>query len=66
MVMDELVSELLQYFHKKEDEAVESMNEQEHDGCPFEAAYEEGRAEAYAHVRAFITGTFLDYRNRLF
>ena len=63
--MDELVAELLEYFHKKEDEALESMNEQEADGCPFEAAYHEGRTEAYAHVRAFIAGTFLDHRQRL-
>jgi hypothetical protein len=66
MVMDELVSVLLQYFHTKEDESLESMNEQDGDGCPFEAAYHEGRTEAYAHVRAFITGTYLDYKNRLF
>ena len=64
--MDELVAELLQYFHKKEDEALESMNEQDADGCPFEAAYHEGRTEAYAHVRAFISGTYLDHRQRLF
>ena len=66
MVMDQLVSELLQYFHMKEDEALESMNEQDADGDPFEAAYHEGRTEAYAHVRAFISGTYLDYKNRLF
>jgi hypothetical protein len=64
--MDEFVSEILQYFHSKEDEALESMNEQEADGCPFEAAYHEGRTEAYAHVRAFIAGTFLDHKQRLF
>ena len=64
--MDELVSELLQYFHIKEDEALESMKEQDEDGCPFEAAYHEGRTEAYAHVRAFIAGTFLDHKQRLF
>ena len=63
--MDEFVAELLQYFHMKEDEALESMNEQE-DGDPFEAAYHEGRTEAYAHVRAFIAGTFLDHKQRLF
>ena len=63
--MDDLVSELLQYFHVKEDEALESMNEQDEDGCPFEAAYHEGRTEAYSHVRAFITGTYLDHRQRL-
>ena len=43
--MDELVQELLEYFHKKEDEALESMSEQDEDGCPFEAAYHEGRTE---------------------
>jgi hypothetical protein len=64
--MEELVSELLQYFHKKEDEALESMSEQDEDGCPFEAAYHEGRTEAYSHVRAFIAGTFMDYKQRLF
>ena len=66
MVMDQMVAELLQYFHIKEDEALESMNEHDIDGDPFEAAYHEGRTEAYAHVRAFITGTYLDYKNRLF
>ena len=64
--MDELVSELLQYFHMKEDEALESMNEHDADGDSFEAAYHEGRTEAYAHVRAFIAGTFLDHKQRLF
>lgn len=63
--MDELVSELLEYFHKKEDEALEAMNEQQEDGCPFEAAFDEGRVETYAHVRAFITGTYLDHKSRL-
>ena len=66
MVMDQMVAELLQYFHIKEDESLESMNEHDADGDPFEAAYHEGRTEAYAHVRAFITGTYLDYKNRLF
>jgi hypothetical protein len=64
--MDELVAELLQYFHQKEDAALEAMNEQEDGGCPFEAAYHEGRTEAYSHVRAFIAGTFLDHKQRLF
>lgn len=64
--MDELVQQLLEYFHKKEDEALESMNEHEVDGDPFEAAYHEGRTEAYSHVRAFIAGTYLDHKQRLF
>jgi hypothetical protein len=64
--MDELVAELLQYFHMKEDEALESMNEHDEDGCPFEAAYHEGRVDVYSHVRAFIAGTFLDRKQRLF